>query len=196
MQFPVKLQAPSNNLFTQPRETYPSNGLHSQPSSIYSSSSPLIVLTPDNFGHCTVTLLGPTTSNGTRANTFSTTAYDASINYLSSQQAVCYAYVSDEHACSVAITFALDILGQIPMLRDGLRECEQNTPEGDTPHLVIEMAETSPVAVWALVDLLACVISCNRQTYKGINHQVNEICKHSMQGIRPDALADLLLVRS
>ena len=113
LQFPGKLQAPSNTLFAAPKENYPSHGLASQPSSIYSSSSPLIVLVPDNFGHCTVTLLGPTTSSGARAQTFDSAAYATSIAYLSSQHAVCFSHVSDEHACSVAITFALDILGQV-----------------------------------------------------------------------------------
>lgn len=84
---------------------------------------------------------------------------------------------------------------QIPMLRDGLRECQQLADSSETPQLAIEMAEGAPVAVWALVDLLACVISRSRQAYKGVNHQVSEIFKQSMQGVRPHAVADLLLVR-
>eukprot|EP00892_Ulva_mutabilis_P005518 jgi/Ulvmu1/3338/UM155_0021.1 len=143
----IKLVPPSNSLFASPRESFPSHGLTSQPSSIYSSTSPLIILAPDNYGHCTVTLIGPTASSGARAQNFSSAAYATSITYLSSQQEV-----------------------------------------------AIEMVADAPVAVWAVVDLLACVISCHRQTYKGPNHQVTELCKQCMQGTRPNALADLMLV--
>ena len=194
VQFPGKLMPPSNTLFVTPRDPYPSHSLASQPSSISSTNS-LIVLTPDNYGHCTATLLGPTTSSGAKAHTFDKSAFASSIAYLRSQQDVCFSHVDDEHACSVAITFTLDTLGHIPMLRDAMRDCEQVTPEGETPHLAIEMAEGAPVTVWALVDLLACVISCHRQTYKGPNGQVADLCRQCVGGIRPQALADLLLVR-